>query len=279
VHLWRRGESTLEAFEDQLRRGYGLEFDPNPCADGWAVWHDGSMKRLTGGSDSRCILDVPLAAVAGARFGRGRVGTLDEVLTLIAQHGTADAPSAMHLKGERQSAAMRSSLIEVLRRHPAAVPKIFVFDVREETAVALKKDLPELALAPSVAHSYDVQRYNECVHGTLWTLDAALDGARRGLFSWAWVDEWDLAADDMGGRKEPPFADTATFAALRCAGLRVGLVTPELHASSPGLLGGEAHEDAANQGRLFERIRSIAQSGYVDALCTDWPDEVKNMVK
>jgi hypothetical protein len=40
-----------------------------------------------------------------------------------------------------------------------------------------------------VARPYDVlrYRYNSCVHGTLWTLDAALEGARLGLFSWAWV--------------------------------------------------------------------------------------------
>lgn len=273
-----RGESTLQAFEDQLVRGFGIEFDPNPCTDGWAVWHDGTMTRLTAGADTRRLVDIPLAAVAGMCFGRGRVGTLDEVLSLIARHGNSEVPSAMHLKGERQSPALRSSLIQVLRRHPQAVPKLFLFDVTEQTAVALHEAMPELALAPSIAHEYDVQRYNASVHGTLWTLDAALNGARRGLFRWAWVDEWDLASDDAGGRKEPPFADTATFEALHRAGLRVGVVTPELHASSPGLLGGEAHEDAADQAKLFLRIRAIADSGFVDALCTDWPEEVKAML-
>jgi len=272
------GESTVEAFEAQLRRGFGLEFDPNPCTDGWVVWHDGTMTRLTGGVDERSIAAVPLAEVAGQCFGRGRVGTLDEVLCLIAQHGSAAAPSAMHLKGERQSVPLLNSLIEVLRRHPLAIPKIFVFDVTKSTAAALKLALPDLALAPSVSHTYDVQRYNACVHNTLWPLDAALEAASQGLFSWAWVDEWDLAADDVGGRKEPPFAGPATFAALRGSGLRVGLVTPELHASSPGLLGGEAHEDASSKERLFARIRAIADSGLVDAICTDWPDEVQDML-
>jgi hypothetical protein len=220
------GESTVEAFEAQLRRGFGLEFDPNPCADGWAVWHDGSMKRLTAGSDERSIVDLPLAEVAGRPFGRGRVGTLDQVLQIISEHGSASAPSAMHLKGERQSAPMLSSLVEVLRRHPEAIDKLFVFDVTKPTAVALKKAIPQLALAPSVAHAYDIHRYNTCVHGTLWTLEDAMDGARNDIFTWAWVDEWDLAADDTGGRKDPPFAASATFGALRAVGLRVGLVTP-----------------------------------------------------
>jgi hypothetical protein len=273
-----KGESTVEAFEDHLRRGFGIEFDPNPCSDGWAVWHDGSMRRLTGGADERNIVDVPLQDVAGRTFDRGRVGTLDEVLHLIAEHGSADAPSAMHLKGERQHASMLESLIQVLRRHPGAIPKMFVFDVKEDTAVTFKKVMPELALAPSVGHEYDIQRYNACVNHTLWSLETTLDGAQRGLFSWAWVDEWDLLADNAGARKDPPFATQATFAALRGAGLSVGLVTPELHASSPGLLGSEAHEDAKDQDRLFARIRTFAQCGLVDAICTDWPDEVQAML-
>ena len=273
------GESTVEAFEAQLRRGFGLEFDPTPCADGWAVWHDGTMHRLTGGADGRSIVEVPLAEVAGRRVGRGRVGTLDEVLHLIAEHGSESAPSAMHLKGERQGAAPLDSLVAVLNRHPAAIPKLFVFDVTQSTAAKLKEAVPALALAPSVSHAHDVQRYNACVHGTLWTLDAALEGAKQRLFSWAWVDEWDLAADERGARKDPPFAGPATFGALRRAGLRVGLVTPELHASSPGLLGGEAHEDAGSKERLFARIRAIVDCGLVDAICTDWPDEVQQMLQ
>jgi hypothetical protein len=39
----------------------GLEFDPNPCADGWVVWHDATMQRLTRGEDERRIIEVPLA--------------------------------------------------------------------------------------------------------------------------------------------------------------------------------------------------------------------------
>jgi len=91
------------------------------------------------------------------------------------------------------------------------------------------------------------------------------------------VDEWDL--QDVHGRKQPPFAGEATFAALRAAGLRVALVTPELHGSSPALLGGEAHEDAQSRERLFARVRKMLATGLVDALCTDWPEEVRRMVE
>jgi len=268
------GESTVEAFRSQLQRGFGLEFDPNPCADGWAVWHDGTTARLSGGAESTPLAQLPLASVAGRRFVRGRLGTLEEVLALIAELGSEAAPSAMHLKGERQSEEQLDSLCAVLERHPGSLAKLFAFDVSRQAALRLRARLPALRLAPSVSHAHDVARYNACVHGTLWTLEQALAGAAEGLFSWAWVDEWDLAAVG-GGRKEPPFAAEHTFRALRAAGLRVGMVTPELHASSPGLLGGEAHEDAASRDALFARVRALLATGLVDALCTDYPDEVR----
>jgi hypothetical protein len=56
------------------------------------------------------------------------------------------------------------------------------------------------------------------------------------------------------------------------------LSAQELHASSPGLLGGEAHEDASSKQRLFARIGALVECGLVDALCTDWPDEVNGML-
>ena len=51
-------------------------------------------------------------------------------------------------------------------------------------------------------------------------------------------------------------------------------MTPELHGTSPGLLGGESHKHAANTEVLFERMREIL-SLEPDAICTDYPEEVK----
>ena len=270
------GESTLESFRSQLGRGFGLEFDPNPASDGWVVWHDATLARLTGGADSRPIAQLPVAEVAGLAFGRGRVGTLEQVLDLIGELGSPASPSALHLKGERQTPELLESLCRVLEGRPRALAALFAFDVTAASAAVLRARLPQLQLAPSVSHAYDLERYNGCVQGTLWGLDEVCE-APGGLFGWAWVDEWDLAADSAGGRKEPPFAAEETFRRLRAAGLRVGLVTPELHSSSPGLLGGEAHEDAASRERLFARIRLLLSCGLVDAVCTDWPTEVRQM--
>ena len=60
---------------------------------------------------------------------------------------------------------------------------------------------------------------------------------------------------------------------MKDAGLSISLVTPELHATSPGLLGGEAHPDAQSRERFFERIGEIIALK-PDWICTDYPEEV-----
>lgn len=265
------GESTYEAFADQCARGFGLEFDPNPCKDGFVVWHDATAKRLTGGSDERPFREMATAEALELRFGKGRIASLDEVLELIAKSPAGAGPSAMHLKGDRQDEPSVRALCDVLARHPRAVERMFCFDARPETAALLRELAPALALAPSVSHPHDVARYNGCVHGTLWSVEQAC--ASRDTFKWAWLDEWDLA-DAGGGRKE--LCTAATFATMRASGMRVGLVTPELHASSPGLLGGEAHEDARDRAALSKRLARILALR-PDAVCTDHPQEALEM--
>jgi hypothetical protein len=67
------------------------------------------------------------------------------------------------------------------------------------------------------------------------------------------------------------------FKILKDEGLKVALVTPELHGTSPGLLGGEAHPDA-DKNCLFDRIQEIIDL-QPDALCTDYPEEVGKLIK
>ena len=47
-------ESSYEAFEDQLKRGFGIEFDPNFCKDGIVVSHDSTLKRITNDKKKKC---------------------------------------------------------------------------------------------------------------------------------------------------------------------------------------------------------------------------------
>jgi hypothetical protein len=233
-------ESSLEAFEDQLARGYGLEFDLRPDL---TISHS---------------KDLTLAPE------QGTLTTLPELLERI---HTAGLRSALHLKSYVQD---DPALLDTLLSHDLS--EVIIFDVTIKTAQYLKSKNPALTLAPSVAHPYDIERYNSAVGGTLYTIDEVL--AHRELFDWAWLDEWDRA-DKNGGSKT--FYNADTFARLREAGLKIALVTPELHGTSPGLLGGEAHEDARDHEALMARIEEIIDLK-PDLVCTDYPDEVRTLI-
>ncbi|KXK07451.1 MAG: hypothetical protein UZ21_OP11001001075 [Microgenomates bacterium OLB22] len=261
-------ESTYEAFQDQLSRSFGLEFDPNFIRDGRIVIsHDGNLARVTGGVDIR-----PLAEVSPDEMPllleNGRLCFFEELMDLIRR--SPSKINAMHLKGGFQEPAYLQILIENIQQHASdMLDRFLIFDVKPETARLLLTTLPTLHLAPSVAHPYDIQRYNDVVKGTLISVDEALEYRDQGLYDWVWLDEWDLTDTD-GGNKS--LYTKEVFDRLRSVGYKIALVTPELHGTSPGLLGGEAHPDATPQERLFGRIREIIALE-PDAICTDWPEQ------
>ena len=158
-----------------------------------------------------------------------------------------------------------------MRGREAVFPKLFVFDTKIETARYLKESLPALPLSPSAAHPYDIIRYNEYAGKTLIPLESAL--ANKNLFSWIWLDEWDLL--DRGGLKT--LYNRENFIRLKEAGYKIAVVSPELHATSPGLLGGEAHADAADKDKLTARLKKIIELE-PDAICTDHPDLLKSLL-
>lgn len=262
-------ESSYEAFEEQLKRGYGIEFDANFSKDDVVVCHDMTLERVTGGADKRRIAEISTTELRGIRFGNpaGRIPTLKEVMALI-----KESPArlhAFHLRGQFQNEAHLKRLTIILSKYQEVLSRLLIFDVKPEAAKYLKERL-EINLAPSVAHPYDRERYNDRVHGTLLTVEEAI--RNKELYEWVWLDEWDLS--DSKGTKQ--LYTAKTFARFREVGFRIGLVTPELHGTSPGLLGGESHPDAAHN-RLFERISRII-SLHPDALCTDYPEEAARLV-
>lgn len=267
-------ESTLEAFSDHLDRGFGVEFDVAFLTDGILVTHDTTLRRASGGKAPRPVAGLTandVARINGFRT-NGRLGLLDELLRLIS--GSPCALSALHLKGAFQQRAANGypfvdRLLETLARFPELSSRLLVFDVLPAVAAHMKHRNPEIQLAPSVAHPYDIARYGAAVGRTLITMDEAI--ARADLYSWVWLDEWDRTDSD-GGDKQLYRADV--FATLRAAGLRIAVVSPELHATSPGLLGGEAHPDGRGLDRLLERLKSIISLS-PDAICTDYPEEVR----
>jgi len=261
-------ESSYEAFEDHLSRGFGIEFDPNFVKDGVVVSHDYNTKRITHGRIDKNFADMNVDEISNIRYGTdlvGRLAMLDEILKLIRKY---DPPAcAMHVKGGYQNSINMDILAEHLKRYQDIVPHLVLFDLKPEFSRRLRRSISGLNTAPSVAHPYDIERYNAATKNTLYTAEQALE--LKDCFNWVWLDEWDTA--NKSGKKR--LYTQETFSTLRDAGYKIALVTPELHASSPGLLGGEAHEDARDKETLFKRIREILLLK-PDAVCTDYPEEV-----
>lgn len=264
-------ESSLEAFRNHLGRGFGIEFDANFTKDGIIIAHDSNLGRITQGKDTRDFSDIRTSEVRSIKYGnskKGRIPTLDEVLQLIAN--SKSQINALHLKGNFQTQKNTEQLLEIISKHPGIIEKVLIFDVKPEIAKYLKQKLPNLHLAPSVSHPYDIKRYNKAVNYTLITIDDAIKYKNESLYDWVWLDEWDRA--DKNG-KEKILYSKSVFQILRKEKFKIALVTPELHGTSPGLLGGEAHPDAKDKKTLFNRIREIILLK-PDAICTDYPEEI-----
>jgi hypothetical protein len=177
---------------------------------------------------------------------------------------------ALHLKAQYQNEAFLDKLTEKIDSwNPES---LIIFDLKPETAKHLKQVNPKWHLAPSVAHEYDIKRYNECVGRTLISINEAIQN--KTLFDWVWLDEWDLN-DEEGEAKTLYTAEL--FKKLRTESFKIALVTPELHATSPSLLGGEVHQDAKNKEKLFKRIKEIVELE-PDMICTDYPQKISNLI-
>ncbi len=264
-------ESSFEAFQNHLQRGFGIEFDPNFTKDGIVVTHDTTLERLTKGRDTRPVTELTTEEIAKIPLKNGRIPTFDEVMDLI--RNSDSMVSALHLKARFQIPETLARIMEALSKHTDIFDKILIFDVKPDTARKIKKEFPKLRLAPSVAHPHDIARYNESIGNTLITVEEALLLASEGVIDGVWGDEWDLQ-EENGTTKQlyiPEF-----FERLHKAGLFVALVTPELHGTSPGLYGGESHPDAKDLNTLMKRIKQIKKAG-ADYLCTDYPEEVSSL--
>lgn len=263
-------ESSVEAFTDQLKRGYGLEFDLRVTKDEKiVVIHDANLKRITGGADEREIRTIDSAEILDMNFSGSHITTFDRLLDLIEELQAPDSVSAIHLKIGSQGKKDLDLILSYLTDRDSS--KFYIFDTTIETAKYLKERNALLRITPSVAHPYDIERYNSVVGGTLLSIEEVL--ANRELFDGVWLDEWDLA-DKNGGEKK--FYTAEVLKTFKDAGLWVALVTPELHGTSPGLLGSEAHPDAKSFEKLTVRLKEIVDLK-PDAACTDYPDHVREV--
>jgi len=265
-------ESSYEAFMNQLSRGFaGIEFDPNPAKDGIVVLHDNTLERPTLGKDKREIKDMSLADIQNVSLLNGRIPTFQDVMELI--KNSSSTMSSLHLKSRLQTPENLSRIIDALNPYQNMFDKFIVFDVTKDTARRLKNTYPTLRLAPSVAHPYDIKRYNDTVGGTLLSIEEVLKLRKERVIDGIWGDEWDRTGEN-GTTKI--FYTKENFDKLKDAGLFIALVTPELHGTSPGLYGGESHQDAKDRTALFERIKQIIEAA-ADFVCTDYPEEVAKL--
>lgn len=262
-------ESSYEAFEDQLTRGFGLEFDLQYTKDSKIVIsHDKNLSRISQGADMRNINEIAESEATSLVFNSCRIASLPALIKLIEEKSFEGCVHAIHLKHSFQKKGLLDILLENLQE--VDVKNIIFFDVTLETAKYLKDKNDSLNLAPSVAHSFDIERYNQAVGGTLLPVKEAL--AHPELFSWVWLDEWDRTDKDSGNKK---LYTKEVFQQFREHGIKIAVVSPELHTTSSSLLGGESHQDALGMDVLKERLSEIIELN-PDAICTDYPDIVKD---
>ncbi|MBN4066912.1 hypothetical protein JYU14_02395 [Simkania negevensis] len=264
-------ESSFEAFQDQITRGYGLEFDPNFTQNGIVVWHDTTANRLTGGKERRNLLDIPTEELLTFSLNKGRLCSLNELFVLI--KSDPKLTHALHLKGSFQTPHLLERLADLLTQHKEIIPQLIIFDLKPKSASFFKKRFPQANLAAAVAHPYDIERFNTTVGGTLLFVDELLQ--HKDLYNWAWLDEWDRKA--TAGKRKTLYTKEI-FTLLRSNSIGIALVSPELHASSPGLLGGECHEDAKNMNSLQKRMEEIValQPNFI---CTDFPQRYRSLTE
>jgi glycerophosphoryl diester phosphodiesterase len=269
-----RGENTSEAFEYQLGNGFGIEFDVNVTCDGeLIVFHDPDLTKFTNLRDTRRIDTIDSKSFLTLRDStNSRLCTLKDILLLIT-HQEKEL-SALHIKAQFQTTAILSQIFETLCDFRAIIPRLLIFDLMPNAARFLKNkftsnDLSPL-LAASVADAFDIERFSTLTGGTLMSIEEVI--AHNDLFDWCWLDEWDLIS--RSGEKS--LLNEAVFETCRSHGLKIGLVTPELHAFAPNQ-SWNAHQDAAPMERLLSRFKDIVQLT-PDAICTDYPSIIKNII-
>lgn len=267
-------ESSYEAFEDQLLRGFGLEIDIQFTKDkDIVILHDRYLTRISNGADTRAISDLTLEKLRAIPLPRGHIASLEEIMSLFfvasKRPGIKGVQLAIHVKHHEQTPEKLDVLLKTISAYDLA--SVLLFDITPTAAAYIKKQNSDIQLAASVAHQYDKERYGEKTGNTLLTPKEA--SAHKNLYSWVWLDEWDTKAPDGQLKK---LYTPETFSSLRSQGFRIALVMPELHATSPGLIGEEFHEDARNPESLNARWKEILDLK-PDLVCTDYPDSIRSL--
>lgn len=258
-------ESSRESFQYFLDAGYGIEFDIQITKDSIPVIsHDTSLARIAKDDNLPQISEMTVSEFLETKLPNGHTLTLAELMSMMERVEKKSARlHALHLKHHNQTKESLSLLLPFLKETQHL--SVLVFDVKPDVAKTLKVEIPNLQLAASVADSNDIIRYNKVVGGTLISIEDAI--SYRNYYDWVWLDEWDKTRSD-GGRKN--FYSKENFEKLHEAKYKIAIVSPELHATSPKLLGGEAHPDGQNLNMLIKYWQKLSLLK-PDSVCTDYP--------
>lgn len=257
-------EGRLRSFCDQISAGFGLEFDIQLMKDGFfAISHDTHLGALFENGENICLSEITTHELSALRFPDGdRMCSLDDMLNMLVNHG--QAVSALHLKHNSQNDKALDKLCRSLDPYVDRLgDKLILFDARPTVASHLKKVFPCVNLAASVSHADDIARFGQFTGQTLLSPDEAID--LRSVYSWVWLDEWDRIGSNCQSKS---LVNLEIIERFRDCNFKVAAVSPELHATSTGLLGHESHEIGNDSAKLKECW--IEWAGFnLDALCTD----------
>lgn len=249
-------ENSIAAFRWAAERGFGVELDLQFTRDQhWIVAHDATIERWSSGAGRQPWSALTMGEIAklGANF--GPIASLKETLELA--RAFPRLTLALHFKGANQRGPLVSALGAALAPWKDLHTRLLIFDLKFDTAAALRRALPAIGLAPSVVHEFDIQRYQTLCHGTL-----SLAGpvkSRRNDFDWVWLDEWDRLG--QGETRKDFYAEA--IGEFHAKGFKVAVISPELHRD-------ELHQDAEPMPTLTRRWRDLIRLG-PNAICTDYP--------
>lgn len=262
-------ESSKEAFINHLERWYWLEFDINFSADMIPfVFHDWSLSRITNWKDLRNFNELCIDEILNYNLNWNKFISFEELVKNILEYRKNWKYSALHLKAKFQEKKYIDIILNILDKFENIENKIFIFDINIETAKYIKSINKSIKLFPSVAHEFDIFRYNKSTWWTLLWINNILKN--KDLFDWVWLDEWDKKNEKW----LKTFYNKEVFDIFRESWFLIWLVTPELHNKSPWLLWWESHEDCENLDTLQSRFKEIIKLK-PDFICSDYLEFIK----
>jgi len=262
-------ESSKEAFINHLQKWFWLEFDINFSKDMIPfIFHDWNLSRITNWKDIRNFNELTINEILNYNLDWNSFIAFEELIKNINYYRKAWEYSALHLKSKFQEKKYIDIILKVFNKFENIESKIFIFDIKINTAQYIKFKNNKIKLLPSVSHKYDIKRYNSCTWNTLYSIEDFLNNLN--LFDWVWLDEWDKKNENW----EKTLYNKEIFNIIKKENKLIWLVTPELHAKSPWLLWWEAHEDCKDLETLKLRFNKIKKLN-PDFICSDYLEFIK----